>query len=200
MNQQHKLASILQDLIKNLDHRSYTLGEVHASLGTHTPAIGILFLSVPFLQPIPVPGLSTVLGIIMSILGFTIMTNISLKIPKTLAKRKLPENLLQIVLKTLNFILVKTDRFIKKRGVEIIEKPAMNFFIGLFVIISALFLSLPLPPGTNFPPAIVSFILALGLLEKDLALITFGFIIFIVEVVVIYYTLDWIIATVSQLF
>ncbi len=55
------------------------------------------------------------------------------------------------------------------------SEPAKKF-LGAFILLLAAFMALPIP-GTNMPLAISIFIIALGLAERDGAMITAGLLI-----------------------
>jgi hypothetical protein len=46
--------------------------------------------------------------------------------------------------------------------------------VGVVVLIMAIVLALPLPPGGNFPPALACTVLALGLVQRDGIVILIG--------------------------
>jgi hypothetical protein len=48
--------------------------------------------------------------------------------------------------------------------------------IGLVVLVMAVVLILPLPPGGNFPPAVACAVLGMGLAERDGVIVLLGMI------------------------
>lgn len=195
-----KLSHKLNELAKKIDDNNYTWGNLHDDLGSDASSLALLLLSVPFLQPIPLPALSSVLGLLMVLLGINISLGKQISIPAKFKKLHLPQQFLQIMFKTISFILLKAEYLIRPRAEKIVTHQAVQFLAGLMIIISSLFLSLPLPPGFNFPPALVCFLLALGLIEKDLALILIGSALFLLEASMIIMLFNWIQKFIYSLF
>ena len=192
MTQKPKLSHQLEILSKKIVDKNYTWGELQQELGLNAPCLALLLLSVPFLQPVPLPALSSILGLLMVLLGVDITGYRNISITAKFHKLHLPHRFLQIMFKTVSFILSKAEYLVRPRFEKIVDHQAVHFICGLIIMISSLFLALPLPPGFNFPPALVCFILSLGLLEKDLVLIFLGFAIFTLEASVLIWLIDWI--------
>lgn len=189
----------LKELTDENASKPYTFECLIAQLGVNSYFLIILILSVPFLQPVPLPGLSTPIGLFMSVLGLGIMFNFVVPTPKFIKKKEIPQNLIQIIFKTLTFILNKFEFLIKPRFPQLAEHSAVHFLAGLLITISSLVLTMPLPPGMNFPPALVCFILSLGLLEKDIVLIILGVVVFALEATAVFALTDWLIGASTPL-
>ena len=75
-----------------------------------------------------------------------------------------------------------TGRAPKLAVIERVTKPRLLFmtgrvgsiFIGVIVLVMALVLILPLPPGGNFPPALACAVLGMGLAQRDGAMVLIG--------------------------
>jgi hypothetical protein len=135
----------------------------------------LCFISiVPFLQPIPLPGLSTLLGFVAFLQGVGL---IFLKKPilnQRLRDITIPHEKFDLFYHAAekfcrfsDWISICQHPIIKSRGCQII--------CGLAIVLSALFLSLPLPiPMSNFVPALSIALICLGLMEEDLILVVTG--------------------------
>jgi hypothetical protein len=187
-----RLSQHLNVLSQKIEQQNVRWGEIHKELGVNAPCLAVVLLSVPFLQPIPLPALSTVLGFLMVFLSLGITLNKNLQLPKKLHNFVLPPLFFVLMFKTLSKILKYLEKFIHPRGKKLVEHPSIRFLSGLLIILSSIVLMLPLPPGFNFPPALVCFVLSLGLLEKDIVLLITGFALFTLEVSAIIMAIEWI--------
>lgn len=149
-----------------------TLHRVFDLLGEEGHAMLILFLCLPFMQPIPIPGLSTPLGVLVALVAIFLYRDKPPWIPKRYEKLKVPAN---VLLKVSN-VAEKIWTYISR-----IVKPRMTFFhdhwffraVNLCVfVVNALLLSLPLPiPFSNTVPVVAIILCAIGHAEKDGVLI-----------------------------
>jgi hypothetical protein len=55
-----------------------------------------------------------------------------------------------------------------------LRHPGVYRFNSLTIAIRGLLLALPLPPGTNFPPALGIFLLSAGMVEEDSLFVLLG--------------------------
>lgn len=172
--------SRLADLCHQSHITIYSLLE-HMAASGHT--LLTLIFSIPFLFPIPMPGLSFFFGTVITFSGISIALKKKAWLPKRLLDRSIPTHWLG---KTFSFgakISKKLERFIKPRGHFLIDHPGIIQLNGVIIAISGILLALPLPPGTNLPPASVIFLLSLGTLERDIVFIILGYISFILNLI-----------------
>lgn len=139
----------------------------------------LFFLTLPFLTPLQIPGLSTPFGILMSIIAFRKIFHPKIWIPKFLLNKTISSQELKKILK----IAFKIESFFSK-----FFKPRFNYFFSnsyikkfnFFVIaISSVILALPLPFSNLFFAWIILF-LSLGHLMNDGLAIIFGDSLFII--------------------
>lgn len=192
MSYKTTILQTLDQIITDSSSDFITIGKLLKYLEKEATFLLLLILSLPFLQPIPLPGLSTIFGLLMAILSISLMFNLTIPYPKRLTHIKLPKTIIHKILTTLHIILTKTEYIFKPRLPNIAGHVAVQFLAGFLILISSACLALPLPPGTNFPPALVCFILSYGLLEKDIFLIILGMMVFSLEATMVFYLLSWI--------
>ncbi len=134
---------------------------------------GILFVFLALPNVIPIPGISTLVGIPMAIFAGQMM--IGLKRPW------LPQRLLAVsfskaeVLPALTIAigrLAKVERFIKPR-LSSLTQPFAERMIAAAIVYIALVLCLPIA-GANLIPAIGVVCFALGIIEKDGVMVIVG--------------------------
>ena len=139
-----------------------------ATFGSRSHGLLIIFFSVPFLQPIPLLGLSTPLGLIIAVLGILLSLDRRPWLPKKLLRKHLSAKLITSCCKYLIKLLDKSEKLIKPRFGSFSSLRLVTIFNGVLITIYALLLSLPLPiPFTNSVPAYFLVFNAIGWLEKD---------------------------------
>lgn len=150
--------------------RDLTLRELLAIVGTSADDLFSLFLILPFLQPIPLIGLSVPIGFVIASFGVCQALDRPIWIPKRYESLKLPSHALIRILHLSAKIFRKLEKLgIHGRGRAYFEKPWLRRFSGALVAMHAVLLALPLPiPASNMVPAIVVFLFSLAALERDL--------------------------------
>ncbi len=148
------------------------------ALVDHIEGDALLILSLvsilPFMQPIPIPGLSSILGLIVFFQGIGLL----LKGRPLLTQRMKDLVISRDWFDKIYVAAVKFSNFTSKISVfkhPITRSRMSQVLCGLCIIISAGFLSLPLPiPFSNLIPALSIFFICIGLLEEDIMLILCG--------------------------
>jgi len=151
-----------------------TLGLLTNTLKDEAIVVMCLISILPFMQPIPIPGVSTVLGIIALFQGVGLMF---LKKPLLTNKMKslvITHERFELIYKA----AVKLTKFTDKISIfphHWVNSRACHFISGFSIALSAAFLSLPLPiPFSNFVPALSIAFICIGLLEEDIFLVIMG--------------------------
>lgn len=128
----------------------------------------LIILSLPFCQPIQIPGFSTPFGLILAFIGLRIAFGHHVWIPDTLLKRQISPDTLK---KVSSFAIKITDKlrfFIRTRLTWLVTSPILHIIHGLTIFGLALVLALPLPiPLTNLLAAYPILFFGLGMLEDD---------------------------------
>lgn len=165
------------DLIeKESAHKSLTLGELVHLLGEMGHGILILLLCLFFLQPIPLPGLSTPIGIIIIISSTLQFLNLKPWIPKRFRNREIPQKALHKIAGVARKIWSRLEKFMNPRLLFLTRAPVFRFANLLLLIVSAMLLGLPLPiPFSNTIPAIAILAIVFAQLEDDGFLILFAY-------------------------
>lgn len=135
------------------------------------------FLSIPFCQPLQIPGLSTPFGIVITFFGLRMMFGKEIWLPKKILNRKIQTLTLKKITERVLKILDKTKRFIHPRLHFMYQTKIMERVNGALICILGILLALPLPvPLTNLTSAWSIFLISLGTIENDGLLILLGFI------------------------
>lgn len=175
----HKLSEEFHRLSLSFEQKDVTLKDLARHTESRAQAFFTLILSLPFLFFIPLPGLSMLLGFFIMVNGVRITANKKLWFPHLLSKRKISVYALKKMLRVAHRWALRLERLVRPRGEMLHKHPFFLKVNGLILMMSGLFLALPLPPGTNFLPALTSFLISLGILEEDSYCLIFAYVIFL---------------------
>ena len=160
------------DEVKDLPE--VTLGSIVDRIGDEALLIVSLISIIPFMQPIPIPGLSTLLGLVVLLQGLGMIIAGKPLLTQRMKNIKLTRDKLMMIHKA----AIKLDKFTSKISAfkhPVIKSRGVHVLCGFTIFLAAAFLSLPLPiPFSNFIPALCIFFICAGLLECDLMLVLFG--------------------------
>ena len=139
----------------------------------------LLLLSLPFCQPIQIPGLSTPFGLIIAFLGLRIAFGKKVWLPQKLLDKTVPGSTLQKILDKILYLVRKIKPWIYPRLTWFCNWPVLGKKgNGLIICFLGIFLALPLPiPLSNLMAAMSIFLIALGDLEDDGLLVLLGYLI-----------------------
>lgn len=174
-----KLSETIQSLLEEHLDRPLSIETLLERTGEH--GFGILsgVLTLPMLIPVPIPlaGLSTLLGSGTILMGLQLACGAKQPwLPYRLAKLEMSPKLSQSLLSNLNRVLRPIERLSQTRLVRISHNPGFRRLVGLCLLWNALLMALPLPiPLTNLLPAYTIELLVISLLEDDGILILLGF-------------------------
>ena len=135
-----------------------------------------LILSLPFVQPIPLPGLSMVFGVALMALGLRLVLGRSGGLPHWVRRRDIDGATLQKMIHGARKIFAYVERFFKPR-LALALRPPLESFVGLGIMLSGFAMILPLPPVVLFSnslPAWAIICLCLGYLERDGLVVVMG--------------------------
>lgn len=174
----------LEKVTSAAEKSEVTINDIFLLLGEKGHLILILFFSVPFLQPVPLVGLSTPLGALIVIVAFYFLREQPPWLPKRFSHLIVSK---AILTKTIEMIL-KIWRYLEKvlrpRWPRLHDSHAFRVVNFILVAISALLLALPLPiPFSNTIPTVPIVLNTIGQLEEDGALICLSFFSFLFSIV-----------------
>lgn len=175
---------ILESLSESSLKRPLTLEEIIDSFGPRCHSLLIIFLILPFLQPIPLVGLSTPLGVMVAIVAFFQLLNKKPWIPQRWRKKEVSSKILVKTHQVAKKFLSKISKNISQRWNFIFSGVGFNLTNFLVIAILGGLLALPLPvPFSNTVPAVAIFLNGVGYLEKDGALVVASYVVFLLTVV-----------------
>jgi hypothetical protein len=178
-----KLSEVLSFIIETFQERPVRLREVIVLLQGRAYLLLMLLLSLPFLLPIPLPGLSFLLGAVIAVIALRLTLGQKPWLPAGMLDRELPPKFFPMLLAGATRVLRLLEVMLKPRHLWLTESPLLVQLHAFIIFVAAFVLLLPLPPGTNFPPALCIILMAGGLLERDGRFILAGYIAFALNVV-----------------
>jgi hypothetical protein len=128
----------------------------------------LLLLSLPFIQPIPVPGLSSPFGVIIALLGLGLLIGRKLWLPRHLLNLELPKSFVDSALGILRRLVRALEMVLRPRMIFLTDHLAMRRLRGFCILVCGFLLCLPLPiPFTNMVPAVTVILFAASMIGKD---------------------------------
>jgi hypothetical protein len=172
------LSTKFQKIINKIPDEKLKLIEIIDLLGNEGLLLLIALLSVIFLIPISIPGFSTVFGIIIFFIGFSLLSNQKFWLPKRIKNKLIAGEKLRTNLKK----GLKWFSFIEKiskpnRYKNLITNKIVNKINQLLILFGSMLLMIPLGliPFSNTLPALIIIFISLGILQKDGGIIMLGY-------------------------
>jgi hypothetical protein len=155
-----------------------TFGDLFLALSARGHALIALFFCLPFFIPIPVPGMSMVLGPVIVLIGIMLMLNRPPWLPKRVLRLRCDKRMITKGLRVASRVMVRMERrLVRPRGKFLFRLSWIARVNGFVMIACGVLLALPLPPGTNWPPAFGCVLLCIGILEDDGLFVMLGYLV-----------------------
>lgn len=150
-----------------------SVGDILSGLDSRAFGLATLIFSVFSIVPMP-PGIPTVVGIALFIVSFQmVIGRKELWLPGFLTKRSFEREKIVAQVEKLAPRLQWVEKVAQPR-LTILTGRVGTVVIGFVILVMAVILILPLPPGGNFPPALACAIMGMGLAERDGAIVLLG--------------------------
>jgi hypothetical protein len=164
-----------------------TIRELLEMIGEQGLLLFCVFVSVPFLLPVSIPGTSTVFGVLLILVGTGVTLNRVPWLPDGLLARRLDSGHVATALTRGAAVSRRFEHLIRPRILGLTHGATLNRLNGVVLIVAALLLMAPLPviPLTNTLPAIAIILLAAGMAERDGVAVIAGYVATVVATVYI---------------
>lgn len=170
-----------------------SIREILDTLTDKWESLTLLFLSLPFCQPLQIPGLSTPFGIVIAYIGFKMAFGNYAWLPERILAQNIPSHTLNKILEKILWIVKKMKRWVHPRLGWLCHSRVMQIINGLFISSLGIFLALPLPiPFSNLIAAWSIFLIGLGKLESDGFFILLGYLVSICSLIFLLATIIFI--------
>ena len=172
--------------------QTVSLRELLELIGEQGILLLCALLTVPFLLPVSIPGVSTVFGLAIILLSLGLIANRAPWIPRQIVDRPIDAEKLVPVLRKGADIVARIERVIRPRMSWLTDGKLASRFNGLGILAGGILLIFPLGlvPFSNTLPAFAILFLCLGISQRDGAFVLAGYAM-LVATVVYFGTLAW---------
>jgi len=160
------LGETLKKLLETDDARGLSIREITDAVGEKGFGLVLIILSLPSALPVPAPGYSTPFGIVIALIALQMISGReAVWLPQKLGNIRIKPKLANTMLGTASKFLQKIERFIRPRQ-QWIRSRAGQAALAVVIFIMACLMMLPIPLTNTFP-AMVIFMIGVGLSEED---------------------------------
>jgi hypothetical protein len=172
-----KFSREIQTLLADCTGQPLSCNTLLKRSGEHGFGLMITLLTLPFLIPVPLVGISTLLNLASFLLGIQLGLGFHQPwLPKCITRLHLSPAVTSGLIKNLDWLLHPLERLVQPRLQGLARNGLSRRLIGFCVAWCAALSALPLPiPFTNKVPALATLFLTVGMLEFDGILICFGY-------------------------
>jgi len=138
----------------------------------------IILLSLPFIAPIGLAGLSNVLGCVIMLLALRLALGLPPRLPRFMGDRPLPTQRLEKIARGSVKFLQVIEKWVRPRQTQWMTWTSARRGNALLLAFMAFLLALPIPPlilFSNTLPSYAIILLAASMMEEDGVLIWFGY-------------------------
>ena len=170
------LAASFASVAAGLTEPSISVRELLALIGEQSLLLACVFLSVPFLLPVAVPGTSVLFGILLALIGTGVALNRVPWLPERLLARRLGRAQVERALDKAARLSRRFEWLVRPRLLALTDGATLNRVNGVTLVWAALLLMAPLPlvPFTSTLPAVAIILLAAGMAERDGVVVLMG--------------------------
>ena len=176
-NARESLHGALTRAVDRIEGEMITLRQLLELVGEH----GLLFLcallTIPFLIPVSIPGVSTVFGAAIILIAIGITMNRLPWLPSRIMDKELDAKRLTGILRRGIAIVARIEAYIRPRMEGLTEGAVMGRVNGLALIFGGVLLMAPLGliPFSNTLPAFGILLLAVGMSQRDGLVVLAGY-------------------------
>lgn len=161
-----RASALLLDLARAWPAERISIGDLLTALGDRGYGLIMLALALPNLIPVPIPGLSGILGTPIIILALMMLLGYPEPVlPRVLRDRSFPRAGLEAVMLRAEPWLARLER-VTRAGTLRLPNRAVEVPAALLLAFNAVLLALPIPFG-NPAPALAIVLTSVALIEAD---------------------------------
>jgi hypothetical protein len=164
------LSANLARLFSECDPRPFTLNRLMARTRGRGLYLAMILLAIPFVSPIPLPGLSTAVGLAIAIMSARLALRLPPRLPRFLGDRELSRGRMRRLVRSSASFLRSLEKLAKPRHGEWLRWRSVRLVNAVILILLGLLLALPIPPVmpfTNSLPGWGIILMSLSLMEED---------------------------------
>lgn len=169
---------------RQFGERPVTLRAVLYVLRGRTYLLLVVLLCLPFLLPVPLPGLSTPFGLAIGLIALRLSLGQRPWLPKSIQRREIPAGFFPRVIDLATRVIRTMEIFLRPRWLVFTGRALLRQLHAVVMLAAAMILLLPLPvPFSNGLPAWAILLLTGGLMERDGLFVVLGYLMFALSVV-----------------
>jgi hypothetical protein len=186
------LRETLERTAQAIGGKAVTLREILSLVGEQGLLLICAVLTIPFLLPVSIPGVSTVFGLAIILISIGITMNRAPWLPRQIMDRPIDAEKLVPTLKKGADLVRRIETVIHRRVTGLTGGGTMNLFNGLMLILGGVLLMFPLGlvPFSNTLPAFAILFLCIGMSQRDGLFVIAGYVA-IVATIVYFSALAW---------
>ena len=173
-------------VIDQLPTNTVSLGEILELVGREGMLLLVAFLTLVFMVPVSIPGVSTIFGAAILLIGISRIFGRTLWLPKRFKERALPAGKLSSALEKGLVWVPRLEKISRPhRMAWLTQGRTMNIINDGALILGAVLLMAPFGfiPFSNTLPGIALLCLAVGLIQRDGAAVLLGHLANVVSIV-----------------
>ncbi|MBF0385307.1 MAG: exopolysaccharide biosynthesis protein [Candidatus Omnitrophica bacterium] len=174
---QASLGEKLKLAIDSLPASGVSLSEIRNLFGQEGLLLLTVFLVLPFMVPVSIPGVSTIFGAAILLIGVSRLFKLPLWLPKRFEDRILPADKLRAALSSGLKVIQKLERLTLSHRLKSLTSDGLRGTVNnCSFILGALLLMAPFGfvPFSNTLPGLALLFFAIGLLQRDGIFILLG--------------------------
>lgn len=181
---QENLSQALMKTIHSISGETVSLRQLFELIGEQGLWFLCALLCIPFLIPVSIPGVSTVFGAAIILIGVAILMNRIPWLPKRIMDRPLATAQLIPTLERGMDWVNRIDKYIRPRMLGLTEGAMMSRINGLALVFGGILLIFPFGfiPFSNTLPALAILFLVVGVLQRDGVFVLLGYLMMVVTV------------------
>ena len=168
--QDASLKDQIEHLIEALPEDHLSLGELLDKLGDEGLLLLSILLTLVFLIPVSIPGVSTVFGAVILLIGVSRLSGRPLWLPQRLRNKQLPVEKLRPALKSGLKWMERMDKISRPHRLSaLVDGKAMGVINNLAFILAAVLRMMPFSfvPFSNTMPAVALLLFSVGFIQRD---------------------------------
>ena len=140
-----------------------------------------VFLTLPFLLPVSIPGVSTVFGLAIILIGVGVTLNRVPWLPRRILDRPLSTAPIKQAFDKGARLVARFERMVRPRWLFLTRTVAGNIVHGLALVLAGVLLMFPLGlvPFSNTLPAVAILFLSLGMLDSEVLVMLSWYVLFL---------------------
>ncbi|HYO87661.1 MAG TPA: exopolysaccharide biosynthesis protein [Candidatus Limnocylindrales bacterium] len=174
---QDSLSATLHAVAEGLPDGHVSVRYLFSTVGEHSMLLLCIILTIPFLTPLPLPGVSTVFGLMIMLISLGIILNRVPWLPRQVLDRPISSEHLGAVMKRGSQLSARIERFIKPRIRVLSATITVNRVNGMLLLLGGFLLIIPIPfiPLSNMLPGYGILFLSIGMVQHDGVMILLGY-------------------------